>query len=84
LDYCLFFCGDGVPFAAQDQFCNLKSGSLVSIQEWVAISYDMQSESRFAEKIGLSIDLIDQVVDCALAENPIYSAEIADDQLMDV
>ena len=44
----------------------------------------MQSESRFAEKIGFGIDLIDQVIDRALAENAIYSAEIADDQLMDV
>jgi len=50
----------------------------------VAIGYDMQSESRFAEKIGLGIDLIDKVVDRALAKNATYSAEFADYQLMDI
>ena len=50
----------------------------------MAISYDMKSESRFAEKIRLGIDLIDQIVDRALAKNAIYSAEFAYYQLMDL
>ena len=50
----------------------------------MAISYEMQSESRFAEKIGLGIDLIDKVVDRALAKNAVDSTEIADYQLMDI
>ena len=50
----------------------------------MAISYDMQSKSRFAEKIGLGIDLIDKIIDRALAKNAVYSAEIADYQLMDI
>jgi hypothetical protein len=43
------------------QFGDLKRGSLVSIQEGVAIGNDMQSESRFEEEIGLRIDLIGKV-----------------------
>lgn len=50
----------------------------------MAISYDMQSERRFAEKIGLGIDLIDQIIDRALAKNAVYSTEIADYQIMDI
>ena len=50
----------------------------------MAISYDMQSESRFAEKIWLRIDLIDKVIDRTPAKNSIYSAKIADYQLMDI
>ena len=49
----------------------------------MAISNDMQSENRFAEKIGLGIDLIGQVVYRTLAKNAICSTEIADHQLMD-
>ena len=50
----------------------------------MAIGYEMQSESRFAEKIGLGIDLIDQVIDRTLAKNAVYSTEIADYQFMDI
>src|SRR5690606_9248577 len=82
-NYFFLFCCDGVPFTAQDQFCNLKSGSLVSIQKGMAISYDMQSDSCLAEKIWLCIDLIDQVIDGTLAKNSICSTKIADYQLMD-
>ena len=42
----------------------------------MAISYEMQSESRFAEKIRLGIDLIDQVVDRTLAKNATYSPNL--------
>ena len=50
----------------------------------MAISHDMQSKSRLAEKIGLSIDLIDQIIDRTLAKNAIYSTEISDYELMDI
>jgi len=59
--YFFFSCCDGIPFTAQDQFCDLKSGSLVSIQKGMAISYDMQSDSCLAEEIWLCIDLINQI-----------------------
>jgi hypothetical protein len=83
-DYSLFFCDDGISFTAQYQFCNLKGRSLVSIQEWVAVSYDMQSESRFAKMIRLCIYLIDQVIDRTLTKNSVQTAKIADYQLVDV
>jgi len=62
----------------------LKSGSLVSIKKWVAVGYDMQSESRFAEDVGLCIDQIYKVIDRTMAKNAIYSTEIADYQPMDL
>ena len=44
----------------------------------MAISYDIQSKSRFAEEVWLCIYLINQVIDRPLAEDSIYSAKIAD------